>query len=334
MSAEPPFENLVRYRADDLPEPTQVELDEIGAIRDEDIDFSDIPPVPFDGSDREISPRDVRARFRLLLQRLGALTTPNAGTAINGGLSSFRSLLKEFSRLWIRVAGRERIEAAHDHDAFASILTAYRAAWERHRRDQEERADDFNLLRVLQLTGNEIRHSMVLAWLLDHDMQRLGTHAQGDLGFRLFLEAFKLPANYAEANYWVRREVAGEDSIVDIEIACRGCFLIHVENKIWASEGADQTNREWDDLQRRADALGVPADARHALFLTPRGTAPCNKEFKCISWAAVARVLDQFAEFAKPADVKLFARHYARGLRRFFATQNITENTDVNGTDE
>jgi hypothetical protein len=166
-------------------------------------------------------------------------------------------------------------------------------------------------------------------------MRKLGTHAQGNLGFRLFLSEFKdfhLSLAYAECKYWVRREVAGDESIVDIEVACRGRFLIHIENKIWSCEGTDQTDREWSDLQRRAAGLNVSAPDIHALYLTPHGTEPANPNFRAIPWGRIVRVLERFAEQAKPPDVKLFAAHYARALRRFIVIQDISEKDDAEST--
>ena len=176
---------------------------------------------------------------------------------------------------------------------------------------------------------------MVLAWLLDHDLRKLGTHAQGNLGFRLFLREFNdlcLPMDYAATKYYVRREVAGDKSVVDIEIACREQFLIQIENKIWS--GTDQTNREWSDVQRRATSLKVGPDRTHALFLTPGGREAANPNFRPISWGRIVRVLEKFAEQAKPPDVKLFARHYAQGLERFIVIQHTSEEDNGETTDE
>lgn len=240
-----------------------------------------------------------------------------------------RALLDAFVQRRKRVDTAEKARACNDRKRIDDLMNVFQQAGEMDRRNQIERADDFNLLEVMQLTGNEIRHSMVLAWLLDRDLRKLGTHAQGSVGFRLFLEEFDLPLSYAGCNYWVRREVAGEKSIVDIEVGCLNQFLIHIENKIWSCEGTDQTDREWSDLQRRAAELGVSARNVHALFLTPNGTKPKNDRFHPISWGRVVRVLEKFAERAKPVDVQFFARHYAQALRRFVVTQDTIEDDNA-----
>jgi hypothetical protein len=154
---------------------------------------------------------------------------------------------------------------------------------------------------------------MLLAWLLDWDMTALGTHAQGNLGFGFFLEEFDLPGKYAEGLYRVRREVSADNSRIDIEVAERKRFVIHIENKIWSGEGDDETNREWQDLQKRAEYLECPENC-HAFYLTPDGRKPCNTNFRAISWREIARILDRFGTKAKPEEVRLFARHYAKVL--------------------
>jgi hypothetical protein len=249
----------------------------------------------------------------------------------------FRALLERFGEVRHRADAAAQVQAAEDCGHIHDLLAGYRATVDRYRQQQEQVADDFNLLDVMRLAGKEIRHSMVLAWLLDHDLRKLGTHAQGNLGFRLFLNEFRkfgLQAEYADCTYWVRREVAGDESIVDIEIGCRGQFLIHIENKIWAGEGNDQTGREWSDLRRRAAELNVTVPHIHAFFLTPRGTEPVNSNFRAIPWGRVVRVLEAFANQAKPADVKLFTAHYARALRRFIVVQDIREDDNAERTHE
>jgi hypothetical protein len=270
----------------------------------------------------------MRERFVRLLGGFTAIATRRPAP-VDPPTARFRGLLERFGELRDRAETLEQFEAATDHTRFRALLNGYAITVEKDRLQQEQTADDFNLLEVMNLTRKEIRHSMVLAWLLDHDLRKLGTHAQGNLGLRLFLSEFGLPLEYADTKYWVRREVAGDESIVDIEVACRGRFLIHIENKIWSGEGTDQTDREWADVLRRAAELNVSTPDTHALFLTPHGDQPANANFHRISWSRIVSVLEQFAEQAKPVDVKLFTAHYARALRRFIVIQDRSE--DNNG---
>ncbi len=122
------------------------------------------------------------------------------------------------------------------------------------------------------------------------------------------------PLSYAEEPYWVACEVSGDESRVDIEIAARENFVIHIENKILSVEGPEQTKREWDDLEKRRRELGISESNAHAIFLTLDGSDPKSENFRPVGWHRVAGVLDRFAEQAQAPEVKLFARHYARAI--------------------
>jgi len=241
----------------------------------------------------------------------------------------FRMLLDGFCKAEAQATKTDAAEANQELRAFRAFFPGYDEALERWRKQQEDKADDFNLLAVMNLTGKELLHSRILAWLLDWDMTSLGTHAQGSLGFRFFLEEFGLPVKYAEGTYRVRREERGDESRIDVEVAERRKFVIHIENKIGAGEGDDQTNREWRDLQERAESLDCTE--YHALYLTPNGMKPSNANFHPISWRQVATVLDRFAAEVKPKDVSLFAQHYAKVLRTHIIPEvDEKENDDAN----
>ncbi len=274
-----------------------------------------------------------RDRFSQLLIGFKERASRDVGLSASA-TARIRTVLDQFCERLDRVDVSEKKSAADSHSRIGSLLLGFGNALERYRQHQEQLADDFNVLDVLRLTGNEVRHGMVLAWLLDHDMFKLGTHAQGSLGFRLFLCEFGLPIDWAASKYWVTRESIGDESIVDIEIACRERFIIHIENKIWSGEGRDQTDREWSDLQRRAIELNVDMSNVRALFLTPRGAKPMNPNFVGIAWGRVVRVLERFAEKAIPSDVRIFTAHYAWALRQFIVVQDRNEDIDAQRTDE
>ncbi|HEV3143299.1 MAG TPA: PD-(D/E)XK nuclease family protein [Gemmataceae bacterium] len=275
----------------------------------------------------------MRERFAHLLDGFSSVAARKRNPTTSA-VVRFRDVLEGFCERRLKADALAQKQAERDHNCIRALLDGYSEAAERNRQRQEQVAVDFNLLEVMNLTGKEIRHSMVLAWLLDHDMRKLGTHAQGNLGFCLFIYEFGLPIEYAACKYWVRREVVGDESIVDVEVACRDRFLIHIENKIWSSEGIDQTDREWSDVQRRAAELNVIQSHIHGLFLTPKGTKAANANFRPIAWGRIAHVLEEFAHQAKPPDVKLFSAHYARALRRFIVVEGTSEEDDGQRTDE
>lgn len=251
-------------------------------------------------------------------------------------MSRNNNLLECFQMILAGHAELRAREAARLNRVLTPLLDGFLTARGTWTTQQRKTADEFNLFRVLRLENAEVRHSGLLAWLLDHNIEQ-GTHAQGELGFRLFLEEMEPElrqqcdqpvASYAAEPYWVKTEVSGDEARVDVEIAAHGRFLIHIENKIWSPEGDDQTNREWRDMQRRARELGVPGKCCHALYLTLGGDRARSEYFKPVAWHRIARVLERFAEQAQPPEVKLFARHYAKAVRSLSPVDLETEEED------
>jgi len=256
-------------------------------------------------------------RHRLLVEESNLLPTQ---------LTQLKSLLHDYVERFRQREEAEQIAIPANKLRFTQLLNEYEPACERWRQNQEATADDFNLLDVMNLAGDELRHSMLLAWLLDHRLNDYGTHAQGSLGFRLFLEEFKLPVAWARKPYSVYREVSGVRSRIDVRIQAPGSFIIDIENKIWSDEGDDQTNHEWKDLQDKAGELKI-ANV-HAFFLTPDGRKAENANFEPVKWKQIAHLLELFAVEAKPPEVKLFARHYADALQRYVNVATPTEEND------
>jgi hypothetical protein len=252
----------------------------------------------------------------------------NAATTRSTDLASFQQLLEDFRAVSAHASDEEYRNERNLLVFGDDLFRGFRSAIEKWRVSQEQTADDFNLLAVMNITERETIHSRVLAWLLDNDLSHLGTHAQGSLGFQKFLAETKLPSSYAspENDYWVRTEVRGDNSIIDIEVACRRKFLIHIENKIWAPEGDDdQTVREWGDMHLRAGNLKIPKDDVRAFFLTLDGKPARESNFTPITWFAIANVFERFAEEAKPPEVRLFCNHYARSMRLISGQDRLDE---------
>jgi len=280
---------------------------------------------------------ELTARLETLIKgyrRLRELQLPLHRDRFEKLLGGFRASLKAAAQeeQHDRASQDVKVEADEQERRRASVtrlLSGFRerrAAWAE---EQRESADDFNLFEVMEVAEDEVCHSKLLAWLLDRRIER-GTHAQGNLGFRLFLqelekdldpESKRTMTAYADKPYWVRREASGTESRVDIEIAARKGFIIHVENKIRSGELPGQTNREWKDLQDRAEELGIPAANRHAIFLTLDGSKPENDKFQPVAWDRIAQVLEEFAQRARAPEVSLFARHYAAAVRKLAVSE-------------
>ena len=256
----------------------------------------------------------------------------NIPLSLSNDRARIERLLEGFHAASVRASDPKAERPENLGGRFEQLLNGFDMAVEKWRQSQKQTADDFNLLDVMQVTGRETMHSGVLAWLLAPDIAGLGTHAQGSLGLKLFLEELGLPESYALGAYCVRTEVRGDESIVDVEVVSMDRFLIHIENKIWSNEGKDQTGREWRDIERRAGYLKIPKDSVHAFFLTRDGSTAAEKNFKSMSWARIARVFERFAEQAEPTEVKGFCNHYVRALRKAIVQQEETEEVEYEET--
>lgn len=126
----------------------------------------------------------------------------------------------------------------------------------------------FNTFALLNVGTDEVRHSAFLAWLLDPS----AGHGQGDLFLEALLATCRPPIDLVlPEQVHVQTEFAGVESIVDIVIYEAGVFVIYIENKTVSPHMPDQHDREFRDLNRLGETLGVPPEARYAIYLTPQG---------------------------------------------------------------
>jgi hypothetical protein len=278
-----------------------------------------------------------KPKVRRLVQIIEALIEGHRNCLRSQALlhgSSFAELLEGYRASLDRFAKVKAEEAQESLPILRNLLDNFQEPHRAWAERQRSSADDFNLLETMGVHCKEVCHSRILAWLLDWRIDEYGTHAQRELGFRLFLQNLEKRLDpgsrhnviaYAhDPSYWVRCEVPGRKSKIDVEIAAFGRFIIHIENKIQSPEGENETNREWEDLLERAKELEVPPENIHGIFLTLDGRRPkklANNGFRPVGWARVARVIEEFAEQAEPDIVKLFARHYAAAVRKLAASK-------------
>lgn len=135
--------------------------------------------------------------------------------------------------------GYKDVEKQFQEDSISKakhLLDGFSEARKKRNENQRTKAEDINIFEILGFTDDEVRHSKFLAWLLGPEE----THAQGNLFFKHFLKSAELPVKYADLPYKVKTEVNHEESRIDIEIKSEKNFLIHIENKVSASEGYEQ----------------------------------------------------------------------------------------------
>jgi len=175
--------------------------------------------------------------------------------------------------------------------------------------------DDF--FGVLGLQRAEIRHSAMIAWLLDP----CAKHRFGSRFLRAFLRA-TFPDEQLEPleDAQIRCEVARGECRADIVIVLPSCGVtIIVENKVDAVEG----ERQCDIL---FECFGKDEGARF-LFLTPSGTAPTTATgeaevaFKSLGYAAVRTMVETVLRETPSlggGPGRSLAEDYLRTLKREF----------------
>lgn len=161
----------------------------------------------------------------------------------------------------------------------------------------------FDLFHKVGFTANEERLSDAVAALLDPR----GSHQLGTRPLKLLLEKIRdrAPAQVkaimpyiGESGYiQIHRERMEGEAIPDIEIVCKD-FIIFIENKIQGGKEifySDewQTDRHWEELQRKGKRLGIPPDRLLAIFLNPEWKRARNENFVSLSVDELVSVFRQ-----------------------------------------
>ena len=185
----------------------------------------------------------------------------------------------------IDVSRRESV--IHARQSVKSILRSLDEAVAKRQLQHAASSPELNCWEILGLQYSEIQHSLVLGWLLD----RRASHAQGGLFLQEFLRAVSqlvpIPLACANERYRVATEVRHLRSRIDVEVLGES-FLLHIESKVNAAEGEDQTCREREDLKAKARSKDIQLDRAWGLYLTVNGSACSDTEkFRPVSWSAV-----------------------------------------------
>jgi len=235
----------------------------------------------------------------------------------------FNTFLCQFEETVSQFEHKKRLQRNEDAKIIHSFLEGFTQTLSKAIEDDRKIAKNLNVFDVIGFQRDEIRHSMVLAWLLD----RWGTHSQGTLFFEGFLKTCSLPEWFVKRDYSVSRELSGEESRVDIEILGKE-FLIQIENKVGSVEGEDQTAREFRDIVKRAKTLKIPPQNTYQVFLTPSGDEPSYKveekylgegfhSWKAVSYYDLATALEHVLDDIGAPSVRMFVDQYIDIITKF-----------------
>jgi len=166
-------------------------------------------------------------------------------------------------------------------------------------RELEQIIGNFNIFDVLKSANNEIRHSNVLAWLMDPQ----GSHSLRDLFLRRWLMRVFHDADTENPGYIdpvaidtapfrfvsVRREWHNIDLLIEIETTSGEHWVICVENKVWSRQG----NGQLEKYRTRVEKAFPKSSRKSFILLSVRGEDPADAPYLVGSYSQVADVISQ-----------------------------------------
>ena len=176
----------------------------------------------------------------------------------------------------------------------------------------------FNLFDVLKISGTEIRHSNVLAWLLDPNEN----HGLGDAVLRRLLQTLVINSPQADVFHSLLMDLYGFTVLREWEhidllaVSHEERFLLCIENKVFSGEHDHQLARYQELLEKE-----YPQYHKIFAFLTPGGTEP-EEETACGTWQSISyeQIIEvvEAAKFEKTlsAEVSYFIGQYLDAVRR------------------
>ena len=190
----------------------------------------------------------------------------------------------------------------------------------------QQYCDELNIFNVLDLKRTEIRHSNMLAWLLNPYKQ----HGFGDKFLKRVLIASLIEGNGLSpvdielmdlSDVIVSKEVStdvrvnGKTGRIDILLTSKSNKLIcAIENKIDSNEHDDQLIKYKEFLNSRNEYNGWK---RVLIYLTPVGDAPSDNEWISLKYNAVCNVLENLLlNYEISHKARIYIEDYKELIRR------------------
>lgn len=184
--------------------------------------------------------------------------------------------------------------------------------------DTIEDNQDFNVFSTLKIINAEIRHSNVLAWLLNP----YESHGLKDLFTKQLIRAIYLEnltyfkkANLTSIFLWdfTQANVYREKDHIDILLVDESNnFVLAIENKIWTSEHDGQLTRYKEKIYK----FYPPSKFNHFfVYLSTEDEETSDDTWVSISYGLIISTLEKILPFFKDK-VKSFVMDYLNILRR------------------
>jgi hypothetical protein len=158
----------------------------------------------------------------------------------------------------------------------------------------EAKVSSFNLFEAIGVAEAEVRHSRMIAWLLDPK----GSHELGDAPLHALRQACEAASGQRWSGArkdWQQVEVRTEQGGVDVTLrnAQTRCVVL-IENKVHAGEHGEQLTR-----YRSAMEQDLPGWTCLPIFLTLRGDLPSDGFYSAVSYR---KWVQQFAQVTAPKE--------------------------------
>lgn len=174
----------------------------------------------------------------------------------------------------------------------------------------------FNIFDILKISRTEIRHSNMLAWLLDPNEN----HGLGDKFLKNTLiqilkenddkeyDSFKLLL----MDLYSFRAFREREHIDILLVSDKEKYVIAIENKIGSSEHDHQLQRYREYLDKEYKDY-----KKILVFLTPDGDEPSDKKWGILTYESILDILDKVYENNElQSDVDLLLKNYTDVVRR------------------
>jgi len=190
----------------------------------------------------------------------------------------------------------------------------------------------FNIFETLNMVISEVRHSNVLAWLLNP----ASNHGLGDFFLKQFLKYFiseNKSTISSDISFFVfeilnysNTEIRREWNNIDILIVINEenyKIVFAIENKVKSSEHSNQ-------LQRYREIVEKEFHDYHKFFvyLTPENLMPSDENWSCFGYATIAKLMDDLLEYKRDSindNIYEFISQYNTILRRYIVGNSEVE---------
>jgi hypothetical protein len=201
----------------------------------------------------------------------------------------------------------------------------------------ENLLEEFNIFETLKITQAEIRHSNVIAWLLNPtENHGLSNYFLKQL-FKFLVSANskyfeKLPVSvfdfelFSYGKVEIRREWNNLDILAIIEEDSKK-IVVAFENKIKTSEHSDQLTR-----YRKLIEKEFPNTVNLLVYLTPDNLIPSDDAWIPFNYDTIADIIGDILQYRKDSlssPVALFLSQYNTILRRYVVGQSEVEKIAV-----